>query len=347
MATEIQGVFILGDRKVEVRQLPKPQPACGQVLIRPVAVGVCGSDVHPYRGQPRSPEHQVVSGHELTGIVEEIGPDVDTVKVGERVVAYQAWSCGRCEACASGHGNLCTQRKDFGQGAFRNRYQKEYSVIRDTMCLPLPEVMTFDDGVMLSCAGGTAWAALQKAKPSCDDAVVVFGLGPVGLMGVFWARAMGAYVIGIDVLPERLALGQKAGAHVVIDASQEDAVARVLALTEGEGASVGFEGAGSQKAQTDILKATRYDARVLYVATGAHGPLIEPTVGRGGRLGLRAVHGCFTFSLSDWYAMVRAIKLHHLQPGMLVTHRFPLERAVEAYAVADSGKCGKVIFAWP
>lgn len=343
----MQGVLVLGNHQVEVREMDKPEPGYGQVLIRPMAVGVCGSDLHGYRGEPRPAASLVVGGHELTGIVEQVGPGVETVKSGDRVVAYQAFSCGHCEQCASGHGNLCANRKDFGKGAWRDRYQKDYSVITETMCLMLPAAMSFEDGVMLSCAGGTAWAALRLARPSCDDSVVVFGLGPVGLMGVMWARAMGAYVIGIDLVPERLALAEQIGAHVVINAGQEDAVARVREITGGEGATVGFEGSGSKKAQSDILQATHYAARVLYVAVGGKGAVIEPSVGRGGQLGIKTVYGCFTYSIPDWYGMVRSIQLHGLKPGTMVTHRFPVSQASEAYATADSAQSGKVIFVWP
>lgn len=340
----MKGVRVIGNRTVELHELPKQKPGYGQVLVKPKAVGICGSDLHPYRAEPRPDVKRFVQGHELTGVVEEVGPGVENVMEGDRVVAYQAWGCGYCEQCASGHSNLCANRKIIGKA---DRYQKDYSVITEEMCLPLSDKMSFDDGIMLSCAGGTAWSALRKARPSCDDTVVVFGLGPVGLMGVMWAKAMGAYVIGVEVIGERLKLGKEIGANVTIDAKTENPVQRVMELTNGYGATVGFEGSGNKKAQADILKATHWAARVVYVAVGPAGPIIDPSVGRGGQLGLRTVYGTFTYSIPDWYRMTRAILLHRLTPGQVVTHRFKLEQAHEAYALADSGRCGKVVFAWP
>lgn len=339
----MKGVVILGNRQVEVRDLPKPEPEHGQVLVRAAEVGVCGSDLHPYRAEPRAGP-RFVPGHELTGVIEAIGPGVEHLRPGDRVMAYQAWGCGYCEYCASGRSNLCSDRRIIGKA---DRYQKDYSVMPEAVALPLPDVLTFDDALMLSCAGGTAWAGLQRLKPSCDDAAVVFGLGPVGLMGVFWARAMGAYVIGVEVSKERLRLGEEAGAHVVIDASEEDPVARVKEITRGRGATVGFEASGSKRAQAQILEASHWSARIVYVAASPPGAVINPRVGRGGQLGLRAVYGTFTYSMSDYYDMLRTISLHGLEPGKLVTHRFPIEQASEAYALADSGNCGKVVFAWP
>jgi threonine dehydrogenase-like Zn-dependent dehydrogenase len=339
----MKGVVVVGNREVEVRELPMPEPRHGQVLVKAVEAGVCGSDLHGYRREARK-DIKFVQGHELTGVVETVGPGVEHLKAGDRVMAYQAWGCGYCEYCASGRSNLCANRHVIGKA---DRYQKEYAVMPEAVALPLPDEMSYDDAIMLSCAGGTAWAGVQRVKPSCDDAAVVFGLGPVGLMGVFWARAMGAYVIGVEVNPERLKLGKLAGAHALVDASQEDVVARVKDLTHGHGATVGFEASGNKGAQAMLLEATHWSARVVYVATAPPGAVIDPRVGRRGPLGLREVHGTFTYSMGDYYAMVRAIRLHGLQPGAFVTHRFPIEQADQAYAVADSGNCGKVIFAWP
>lgn len=343
MADQIKGVVVLGDRRVQVVERPKPQVDYGLVLVRAVLAGICGSDIHPYRAAARPDAKLLVQGHELTGIVEEVGPGVEGVKVGDRVVAYQAWGCGYCEFCASGRSNLCANRRVIGK---KDRYQKDYAVMPEAVALPLPDAMSFEDGIMLSCAGGTAWAAIQKVQPRCDDVALIMGLGPVGLMGVMWARAMGAYVIGVDMIPERLALGKQIGAHAVIDAGQEDVVAKVKELTGGEGATVGYEASGNKQAQADLLAATHWSARVVYVAVGKPGAVIDPSVGKGGHLGLRSVYGTFTFSMGDWYRMVRAITLHGLKPGAMVTHRFPIERAAEAYALVDAGRCGKVVFAW-
>ncbi len=337
----MKGVVVVGNRQVKLVDLPALEPGHGQVLVKAVEVGVCGSDVHPYRGQPRPGAKELVQGHELSGVVAAVGPGVEHVKVGDRVVAYQAWGCGYCEYCARGWSNLCKNRYDIGKG---HRYQKDFSVIPEALALPLPDSMSFDDGVMLSCAGGTAWSALQRVRPSCDDVVAVFGLGPVGLMGVMWARAMGAYVVGVEVSPERLELGSKLGAHVVVDASREDAVARIKEITGGRGASVAFEASGSKAGQEAMLACSDVEARLVYVAVAHHGPVMETSVGRGGHLGVRAVNGTFTYSLYDWYSMVRAITLHGLKPGSAVTHRFPITQAPEAYATADAGHCGKVIF---
>ena len=255
----MKGVVVLGDHRVEVRELPVPEPGYGQVLVRAVEAGICGSDIHPFRAAPGPRPPQAgqglfVQGHELVGVVHRLGPGVEHVQPGDRVFCYLGWGCGHCPECADGHGNLCLDRRDQGR---MDRYQKEYSLVRQEMALRMPRELSFDDALMLTCAGGTAWAGLRKAAPSCDDAVVVFGLGPVGLMALFWAKAMGAYVIGVEMSDERLALAQQLGAHAVVDAKREDPVMRVRELTRGQGATVAVETSGSKGVQGQLFEVTR------------------------------------------------------------------------------------------
>lgn len=340
----MKGVVVLGNHKVEVRELPKPVPAQGQVLVKAVEAGICGSDIHPYRGAPSPATGKFVQGHELVGVVEAIGPGVEHVQPGDRVFVYLGWGCGHCDYCAEGHGNLCLDRRDQGK---QDRYQKEYTVVKEEMTLRMPDEMSFDDALMLTCAGGTAWAGLQNAKPSCDDTVVIFGLGPVGLMAAFWAEAMGAYVIGVEVVQERLALAQKLGIHAIVDAKTEDTVVRVRELTRGKGATVGVETSGTKIAQAQLFEVTSRRARIVYITGAAPGAVIDPSpFGNWGRLALRVVSGTVTYGIPDWYRMAETLVIHGYRLGQIITHRFPIEQAQEAYALAETGRCGKVVFQW-
>ena len=340
----MKGVVVLGNRTVEERELPIPEPGHGQVRVRATRAGVCGSDLHPYRAEPGPQSGKFVQGHELVGVVDRVGPGVEHVAEGDRVFVYLGWGCGHCPDCVTGYPNLCADRRDQGR---MDRYQKEYSVVTESMVYRLPEAMSWDDAIMLTCAGGTAWAALLKAAPTCDDVAVVYGLGPVGLMGVLWAKAMGAYVIGVERTEERQALARQAGADVVLDAADDDLVVRVRGITAGEGATVGLECSGSLQAKDALLQTTSRAARVVHVAAGVPGATIDPSpFGVWGHLALRTVRGTVTYGLGDWYRMAKASRLHGLKPGQLVTHRFATEQASEAYALVDSARSGKVVFAW-
>ena len=131
------------------------------------------------------------------------------------------------------------------------------------------------------------------------------------------------------------------------EAGECDPVERVRELTLGEGARVGFEASGNKGAQEMLLGATHFEGRIVYAAIAPPGKVIDPSGRRQGAfLGNRAVHGTFTFSMGAYFDMVRALLLHDLHPGKLITHRFSIDDAGEAYRVTDSGDCGKVIFQW-
>ncbi len=341
----MKGVVVIGDHRIELREVDKPEPQHNQVLVRAVQAGVCGSDVHPYRAEPRATNPGLVQGHELVGVVDALGPGAEHLQVGDRVFVYLGYGCFHCEQCASGYPNLCLDRRDQGK---MDRYQKGYSIVREEMALSIPESMSFGDALMLTCAGGTAWSALDKVRPTCHDSVVIFGLGPVGLMGVMWAKAMGAHVIGVEVIPERLELARQVGVDALLNPQEEDIVAGIRALTGGEGATVGYESSGNKAAQAAMLDVTSRQARIVYVAGGAPGAVIDPSpFGQWGKLALRTICGTVTYALTDWYPMTRTILRHGLKPEQIITHRFPIEQADEAYALTETGRCGKVVLEWP
>jgi threonine dehydrogenase-like Zn-dependent dehydrogenase len=193
----------------------------------------------------------------------------------------------------------------------------------------------------MSCAGGTAYSALRKVQTTYADTVAVFGLGPVGLMAVMFGRAMGARVIGIDLIPERLELGSALGAEAVIDARHEDPVACIAELTGGVGATVGVEASGNSAVRTKtIYEATsgRAGTRIVYLALG------DPAARMGLIFGARTVTRNHIFSIPQYHEMCRLIANKGLEPGSIITHRFSLDQATEAYELLESGRLGKAVF---
>ena len=130
----MKGVFVLGDHKVQVRELSVLEPGHGQVLVRATRAGVCGSDLYPYRAESKPNAPQLVQGHELVGVVERTGPGVEHVDPGDRVFVYLGWGCRHCPDCVAGYPNLCHDRRDQGK---MDRYQKELSTVTESMVYPL------------------------------------------------------------------------------------------------------------------------------------------------------------------------------------------------------------------
>ncbi len=344
MSETMRGAIFVGDGKVEVREFPKPKPTGTQVLVAVKSSGLCGSDMHSYR-MPADEwaKAPIIRGHEPAGVIVEVGEAVTMVKLGDRVSVYHAPSCGHCEACLSGEYFNCTT---IGPG-FRLASMKvhgsdaDYVIVDQNVCFPLPDELDFEDGSTIACAGGTAYHALRRANVLGGEYVVVSGLGPVGLCAVQLAHAMGGIVIGVDPIKFRRDFAMKHGAAYTVDPLAGDLGEQVKGIT-GEGAEVAIETSGNDQARADLLKTTPYHARLVYVGWGGR----EKNVMIGPMLGERWVTGSNMFTGPDYYALVRFMLRQKMHFSDLVTHRFPLEKAQEAFDAFASRETGKVVFSW-
>jgi propanol-preferring alcohol dehydrogenase len=344
MSETMRGAIFVGDGRVEVREFPRPKPQGTQVLVQMKASGLCGSDMHSYR-RPAAfwAEAPIIRGHEPAGVIAAVGDAVSMVKLGDRVSVYHAPACGHCEPCVNGVYFNCTT---IGPG-FRLASMKvhgadaDYLLVDQNVCFPLPDQLSFEDGAIIACAGGTAYHACRKADIRSGDYVLVSGLGPVGLCAVQVANAMGAAVIGSDPVEYRRKQAQKFGALYVIDPVEQNMPEEVKQIT-GQGAEVAIETSGNDRARAELLEATQYSAKLLYVGIGGR----EKIVGLGPQLGDRWISGSNMFTGADYYALVRLMQRAGFSFSDLVTHRFPLERAQEAFDLFAAQQTGKVMFVW-
>lgn len=342
MSRTARGVVFLGDGKVEVREFPIEEPKGTQVLVSVRAAGLCGSDMHPYRESAEYwSQHPVIRGHEPAGIVEQVGDAVTMVKPGDRVSVYHAPTCGHCEPCVNGEYFRCTA---IGPG-FRlaslevHGCDADYLLVDQNVCFPLPDSLSFEEGAIIACAGGTAYHALTLADVHAYDSVLVSGLGPVGLCVAQLAVAMGALVIGADPIEYRRSLAQRIGAKAVYDPLETNAQEFVEDLI-GEAVDKAVETSGNDQARIDIIPATDYHARIVYVGYGGRAKNAE----LGPSLGERNISGSNIFTGADYYNLLRFMKRADLRFSELVTHRFSLENAQEAFDLFETDKTGKVMF---
>jgi len=332
----MKGVVFLGNRRCEVREFPVPRAKKDQVLIRIEATGICGSDLHVYRGDKASDQ---IRGHEPCGVIEQVGPDVRLLKQGDRVTVHHHQGCGVCERCAKGDTLRCPDKELFGvsiPGSFA-----EYTVAREMSCVPLPEGVSFTDGAFCACVGGTAYGALRRLDLSVHDTLAVFGLGPVGLSCVMVGKAMGLKVIGVDVIPERVELALKCGADQSVNAAEKDTIEAVRAFSGDEGVDGVIETSGSAPARKCVIPSLRREGRAAIVGVGSDEKVINPSGIHG-----RAVTliGSVVFPLGWLYDLVRFCTRSGLTFEPAVTHRFSLDEAETALRLADEGRCGKVLF---
>ena len=340
----MKGVVYLGEGAVEVREYPRPRPGPGQVVIEMKAAGLCGSDLHKYHSSQTWAQERkgMISGHEPAGVVAEVGPGVDRPSLGDRVSVYHRVGCGQCEDCRSGYAAFCA--RDGGAfGRTQDGSHADYMLTDARYCLPLPDEISFTVAAQLTCTAGTSFSALRKIPAHPGDTVVVFGLGPVGLSGLLLALAMGYRGIGVDIQPYRLKLAKKVGATLLIDGQEADLVQAMCDLTAGKGAAGVLECSGSPVARRQAASVAGRGATVVYV--GAGNPDVMINFGDLLQRDL-TILGNVVYSMASYSDEVDFLLKHSVPLEDIVTHRFKIEQAVEAFSLFDSGETGKVVFEW-
>lgn len=338
----MRGVVFLGGRQAEVHDYPDPMAGPGEVVVQLRAGGLCGSDLHLYRQSVEERAgNETIPGHEPSGVVQAVGPGVTHVQVGDRVSVYHYRGCGHCPQCLGGNLMWCAERRGYG-GPIHGS-DADYILTDARNCCPLPDELSFAVGAMMACNAGTAFSSISKLRLSGADTVAIFGQGPVGLAGTLFAKAMGAHVVVVEPVALRRDLALSLGADAAIDPAQDDAVAAIKELTHGEGAHAAYETSGSAPGQNGAVESLRLGGRAVFVGIGSQDKTLNPMQIIGKQATLM---GSFVLPLPMYWEMLRFVLDHQVPLEAIITHRFPIERAPEAFTLFDSGATGKVVFEW-
>ena len=340
----MKAVLLPGGRQVQVVDRPDPEPGVGEVLVRVRASALCRSDMSLYDGTPivggeGAGTGSVIPGHEPAGEVVALGPLAGGVAVGDRVAIYLAVGEGRCEWCRRGYRMLCPLWKCIGFDV--DGGDAEYVVVPAENCLPIPDEMSFEVAALSTDMVGTQYSTQARLGVSGADTVAIFGLGPMGAAGVLVAKARGARVVAVDVLKDRLDLAARLGADVVVDSSSQDAVTALRATTHGYGVDVAIDCSGNPAAQNAALDATRRLGSVAFVGE-SRSTTINPS-DQFLRKMLTVIGGWY-FATWEYAAITRFILEHDLPVDQLVTHRFPLADAPEAFRMFNARETEKAVF---
>ena len=226
-------------KPLSVREVDIPRPGPEEVLIRVVAAGICHSDAHYRSGMTKAGPLPVTLGHEIAGVVEEIGARVPACKVGDRACVHYLVSCGRCRQCTRGGEQFCLSGRMIGK--HRDGGMAEYVCVPYRSVVGLPAEIAFEHGAVMMCSSSTSLHALRKARVQGGDTVAIFGIGGLGASAVQLARALGALqVYAVDINPRKLELAGNWGA-TPINAAAVDPVKEIRRLTDGRGVDVSVE----------------------------------------------------------------------------------------------------------
>lgn len=246
-----------GYDKMELQQVEEPNVTGTLVKIKTAFTGICGSDIHTFKGEYKNPKTPVTLGHEFSGTVVEVGPEVKKVKVGDRVVSETTFeTCGKCRYCLEKDYNLCSNRRGIGtqqDGSFA-----EFLVSKEESVHIIPDNVTFEAAALTEPLACCVHAALEKTTIKATDTVLIVGPGPIGLLLAQVVKAQGAKVIisGITKDKPRLDLAKELGIDVAVDSMTEDLTNIVLELTDGYGADKVFDCSGFAPAVNQALAVT-------------------------------------------------------------------------------------------
>lgn len=331
---------------VEVRDVKEPQAGSGEILVKIKASGICGSDLHLYKWDEQAikwkPPLPKIIGHEFCGDVIDLGPNVTRIEVGSRVAADSHLYCGKCYFCRTGRRHICENLRIFGiqteEGSFA-----EYTVIPESLAFEIPSSISYEAGALFE-PMGVAMHAVEQSQMMPGDVVAVLGSGTIGISIGQIAKASGAStVIIIGRRKFRLEFAQRAQAgDVTISSLEKDVMKTVLDLTNGKGADIVFEAAGTPTTVEQAFDVVAKSGRIVLVGATGKPAKIDTTglvvykeaeiVGSTGRL-----------MFQTWERLAQLTRTKQVDPIALVTHRLPLNRVEEGFQAMIRGEAVKVL----
>jgi threonine dehydrogenase-like Zn-dependent dehydrogenase len=316
---------------MELLDVPWPgEPGAGEVLLRPEVVGVCGSDVHLFHGDLGGDVFPRIQGHEISAVVDAVGPGVERVRPGDRVAVWPVLACGKCYPCSIGRENVCANIAIIGahvDGALQER-----------LCVPASQVFAVADMAPAVTAfvepTSIGVRTVVRARLTAEDRVVVLGAGPIGQAVCLAARDRGAAVLVADVVPERLEHARAMGAQEIVSGDAAAVADQVREWAGGDGVAVLIETTGAPavvRAAFDVLAPA---GRLVLVALSHHDvtlPLMDFPIRE---LDVLGVSCCNAGEFADAVDLVRR---HEETVARLITDEFAFDQAPAALAYVAAG----------
>lgn len=346
----MRATLLHGPGDVRLEQVPDPVLTTGgDAIVRVVAACVCGSDLWPYRGVTPTPEPRRI-GHEFVGVVEQVGPEVERIRVGDFVIAPFYDCCMRCVNCLAGVSTSCLEHSWWGRhdaiGGFADGAQGERVRVPHadgslvaTPAMPdeelVPHLLTLSD-VM-----GTGHHAAVSAGVGPGSSVVVVGDGAVGLCAVLAAARLGAgRIVAMSRHADRQALARRFGATDVVAERGDAGVARIRELFDGVGADAVLECVGTKESMDQALRSARPGGQVGFVGVPNGGPELPVGVMFSTNVGVR---GGVAPARNYVEELLPEVWDGRLRPGEVFDLQLPLSEVAEAYAAMDERRAVKVL----
>ncbi|CAM3544123.1 MULTISPECIES: NAD(P)-dependent alcohol dehydrogenase [Saccharibacillus] len=331
-------------RQITIEEVPVPEIGPNEVLIRVMAVGICGSDLH-YYDHGRIGNYVVdgpfVLGHECAGEIAAVGAEAAQFKVGDRVAIEPGVTCGKCEMCKAGRYNLCPKVEFLATPPYDGAFV-QYLKMRADFVFPIPDHLSYEEAALVEpFSVGIHAASRSKLQPG--SSLAIMGMGPVGLMAVAAAKAYGAStIIATDLEPLRLEAARKMGATHVINVLEQDVVGEIKSITGGAGVDTAWETAGNPKALQAALSSLRRGGKMAIVGLPAQAdiPLNIPFIADNEV----DMYGIFRYA-NTYPKGIEFLSSGQIDASVLITDKFPLAQTYEALerALNYKSECLKVV----
>jgi threonine dehydrogenase-like Zn-dependent dehydrogenase len=328
---------------MEVREIPQPKPGTGEVLVKIKAAGICYSDVmiltNKYKGRVPVPIPMIM-GHEGAGVVAEVGEGVGHVKPGDKVGLNPLWGCNQCQNCLNGYPNMCMNWRHLGitcDGTFA-----EYRVVPAFVAYKLPDSISMIDAAFLEPISLTV-RTLDHIKPRLGDTVAIIGPGSIGMFHLQAFKSAGAsfvIVIGLDQDVKRFEIAKRLGADHIINGSKENVEMRVREITNGMGADIVVETANHPSTVPLAINLAAARGRVVLFGLYPEASLSPLTLLRSGL----TVMGDVAVLPGQFLRAIRWIEYKKVLAEPMVSRRFRLDQAKEAFEALSQGDTVKVLF---
>lgn len=326
----MKAALLVEPRRIVIDEIPEPRLGVGEVLIQPIRVGICGSDISFYEGH-RTLTYPFVLGHEVVGRVLAIGEGVTNVEVGQRVIVEPNYPCGQCAFCRSGRGAICPNKTAIGvtaPGCFTETF-----VAPAEFTWYVPNDISDDDAVVIEPLV-VSLHALWQSRARMGDTIAVLGCGSTGLLLIHAAVAQGIRVLAHDKLADKLALAQQLGA-VPVQAND------VAELWREENVTTVFECAGVVATVELALSAAPRGSEVVLVGLASAPARFVPL--RLVREGIHVSGSMIYDHPVDFARAIALVKNGLLRPSRIITNTLPFDALDRALQLASTGQAGKVI----
>ena len=319
--------------RIEFRDIPVPEPGRGQALVKIMEIGVCGSDIHVYHGEHPFTSYPVTQGHEVSGVIEKLGEDVQGLKVGQKVTIQPQVVCGECWPCRHGKYNLCEKLKVMG---FQTTgVASEYFAVDAGKVTPLPEEMSLEEGAMIEPLA-VAVHAVRRAGDVTGKDICVLGAGPIGILVAQAAKGLGAgRVMVTDVSGLRLRKARECGADAAVNTRERDFGEAFVEFFGPDKADVIYDCAGNDVTMGQAIKYARKGSVIILVAVFAKTASVDLAVLNDHELDLNT---SMMYRGEDYEKAIELAAGGKVKLMPLLSKRFPFREYAEAYRYIDENR---------